>query len=107
MIIVFQVQSTLVFSPTELDPLCLTHCSATSVNESDIQLAVARPNNAVCVVKESEGHSRDDCAAETSRCAGCKGEHRANSRECPLVQHAHEVKRCELQRSCNQIERAQ
>ena len=38
-----------------------------------------------------EGHSRDDCAAETLRCAGCKGAHRANTRECPLVQHAHEV----------------
>ena len=50
MIIVFQFQSTLVFSPTELNPLCLTHCSATSVNELDIQLAVAKPNNAVCIV---------------------------------------------------------
>ena len=50
MIIVFQFQLTSLFSPTELDPLCLTHCSATSVNESDLQLAVARPNNAVCVV---------------------------------------------------------
>ena len=46
----FQFQSALLFSPTELDPLCLTHCSATSVNESDIQLAVASPNNAVCIV---------------------------------------------------------
>ena len=50
MIIFFQFQTILVFSPTELDHLCLTHCSATSVNESGIQLAVARPNNAVCVV---------------------------------------------------------
>ena len=88
MIIVFQFSSKLVFPPTELDPLCLTHCSATSVNESDIQLSVARPNNAVCdVVKDI----LEVCAAETLRCAGCKSEHRANSRECPLVQHAHEV----------------
>ena len=32
------------------DPLCLTHCSASSVNELDVELAVARLNNAVCVV---------------------------------------------------------
>ena len=50
MIIAFQSQSTLVFSITELDSLYLTHCSATSVNKSDIQLAVARQDNDVCVV---------------------------------------------------------
>ena len=38
-----------------------------------------------------EGHSRDDCAAETLRCTGCKGEHRANLYEYTLVQHAHDV----------------
>ena len=36
-------------------------------------------------------HSRDDCVAEVPQCAGCNGEHRANSRECPLVQHAHDI----------------
>ena len=46
-----------------------------------------------CCLRCGEGHSRDDCVAETLRCAGCKGEHQANSRECPLVQHAHEVER--------------
>ena len=36
-----------------------------------------------CCLRCDEVHSRDDCAAETLRCAGCKGEHRANSCECP------------------------
>ena len=93
MIIVFQFQSTLVFSPAELDPLSLTHCSATSVNESDIQLAVARPNNAVCIVVKDILEMTVQTTVQTLRCAGCKGEHQANSRECPLVQHAHEVER--------------
>ena len=90
MIVVFLSQLALVFSLTELFPLYLTHCSVTSVNESDIRLAVARPNNIVCVVeKDILGMT----AAETLRCAGCKGEHWANSWECPLVQHALEIER--------------
>ena len=35
----------------------------------------------------------DDCVAEVPQCAGCNGEHRANSRECPLVQHAHDIEK--------------
>ena len=50
MIVFILFQSALVFSPTELDPLYLTHSSVTNVNKSDLQLAVARPINAECVV---------------------------------------------------------
>ena len=29
--------------------------------------------------------------AEVPQCPGCNGEHQANSCECPLVQHAHDI----------------
>jgi hypothetical protein len=36
----------------------------------------------------SEGHDKEECLKLTFKCAGCGGEHKANSKECLLIQEA-------------------
>ena len=89
MMIVFLFLLVLEFSLSGLDLMCLTQYNATTVKKLDTQQVVvkAKQRGLHC----GGGHSRDDCVAEVPQCGGCNGEHRANSRECPMVQHAHDI----------------